>query len=135
MSKEFSFPNSGTCSKQTNFVLNDDHTIASMEVIGGCNGNLKGICHHHRGAGAAQRVRAKRNGPIGLPQRHTHRRLEPLAFAVQKIDHRHWRAAQARGQGGQLVIRFFGRCVQNGVRLQRLQARGFLGGVHRCHGL
>ena len=28
MSKEFSFPNSGTCSKQTNFVLNDDHTIA-----------------------------------------------------------------------------------------------------------
>ena len=44
MSKEFSFPNSGTCSKQTNFVLNDDHTIESMEVIGGCNGNLKGIC-------------------------------------------------------------------------------------------
>ena len=44
MSKEFSFPNKGTCSKQTNFVLNDDHTIASMEVIGGCNGNLKGIC-------------------------------------------------------------------------------------------
>ena len=43
MSKEFSFPNSGTCSKQTNFVLNDDHTIESMEVIGGCNGNLQGI--------------------------------------------------------------------------------------------
>ena len=29
MSKEFSFPNSGTCSKQTNFVLNDDHTVWS----------------------------------------------------------------------------------------------------------
>lgn len=43
MSKEFSFPNKGTCSKQTNFVLNDDHTIASIEVVGGCNGNLKGI--------------------------------------------------------------------------------------------
>ena len=40
MSKEFSFANKGTCSKQTNFVLNDDHTIASIEVIGGCNGNL-----------------------------------------------------------------------------------------------
>ena len=38
MSKEFSFPNKGTCSKQTNFVLNDDHTIASIEVIGGCTG-------------------------------------------------------------------------------------------------
>ena len=34
MSKEFSFPNKGTCSKQTNFVLNDDHTIASIEVVG-----------------------------------------------------------------------------------------------------
>ena len=34
MSKSFSFPNVGTCSRQTNIVLNDDHTIASMEVIG-----------------------------------------------------------------------------------------------------
>ena len=41
MSKEFSFPNKGTCSKQTNFVLNDDHTIASIEVVGGCNGNRR----------------------------------------------------------------------------------------------
>ena len=44
MSKSFSFPNVGTCSKQTNIVLNDDHTIESIEVVGGCNGNLKGIC-------------------------------------------------------------------------------------------
>ena len=35
MSKSFSFPNVGTCSKQTNIVLNDDHTIESVEVIGG----------------------------------------------------------------------------------------------------
>ena len=44
MSKEFSFANKGTCSKQTNFVLNDDHTIASIDVIGVCNGNLKVFC-------------------------------------------------------------------------------------------
>ena len=44
MSKEFSFANKGTCSKQTNFVLNDDHTIASIEVIGGClDGTLCGF--------------------------------------------------------------------------------------------
>ena len=43
MSKSFHFPNVGTCSKQTNIVLNDDHTIASIEVVGGCNGNLKGM--------------------------------------------------------------------------------------------
>ena len=35
--------NRGTCSAQTLVELNDDHTIASIEVIGGCNGNLKGI--------------------------------------------------------------------------------------------
>lgn len=43
MSKSFSYPNKGTCSKETHIVLNDDHTIESIEVIGGCNGNLKGI--------------------------------------------------------------------------------------------
>ena len=43
MSKSFSFPNVGTCSRQTNIVLNDDHTIESVEVIGGCTGNLKGM--------------------------------------------------------------------------------------------
>ena len=38
MSKSFSYPNKGTCSKETHIVLNDDHTIESIEVIGGCNG-------------------------------------------------------------------------------------------------
>ena len=31
MSKEFSFLNKGTCSKQTNFVLNDDHTLRAWK--------------------------------------------------------------------------------------------------------
>ena len=35
--------NRGTCSAQTLVELNDDHTIARIEVMGGCNGNLKGI--------------------------------------------------------------------------------------------
>ena len=35
--------NRGTCSVQTLVELNDDHTIARIEVMGGCNGNLKGI--------------------------------------------------------------------------------------------
>ena len=29
MSKSFSYPNKGTCSKETHIVLNDDHTIES----------------------------------------------------------------------------------------------------------
>ncbi len=39
----FTYPNQGTCSKMTKIELNEDHTIASVEVVGGCNGNLKGI--------------------------------------------------------------------------------------------
>ena len=35
--------NQGTCSVRTLVELNDDHTIARVEVLGGCNGNLKGI--------------------------------------------------------------------------------------------
>lgn len=49
MSKSFSYPNKGTCSKETHIVLNDDHTIESIEVVGGCNGNLKGICRLVKG--------------------------------------------------------------------------------------
>ena len=30
MSKSFSYPNKGTCSKETHIVLNDDHTIESI---------------------------------------------------------------------------------------------------------
>ena len=35
--------NKGTCSVMTKVELNPDHTIESVEVLGGCNGNLKGI--------------------------------------------------------------------------------------------
>ena len=48
MSKSFSYPNKGTCSKETHIVLNDDHTIESIEVIGGCNGNRPHGRHHLR---------------------------------------------------------------------------------------
>ena len=39
----FAFPNQGTCSRMTKIELALDHTIQSVEVVGGCNGNLKGI--------------------------------------------------------------------------------------------
>ncbi len=63
MSKEFSFPNKGTCSQMTQFVLNDDHTIESIQVIGGCNGNLKGICKLLQGM-KAEDVIAKLDGTL-----------------------------------------------------------------------
>ena len=56
MSKSFEFPNVGTCSKLTKIVLNDDHTIESIEVVGGCNGNLKGISRLLKGMKAEDAV-------------------------------------------------------------------------------
>lgn len=38
------YNNKGTCSVRTEVELNPDHTIAAVRVLGGCNGNLKGIC-------------------------------------------------------------------------------------------
>ena len=35
--------NKGTCSVMTKVELNPDHTIESVEVLGGCTGNLKGM--------------------------------------------------------------------------------------------
>ena len=43
MSKSFRYPNHCTCSRETLITLNEDHTIESIQVMGGCNGNLKGI--------------------------------------------------------------------------------------------
>lgn len=67
MSKEFTYPNVGTCSKQTRFVLNDDHTIESIEVVGGCNGNLKGICRLLKGM-KAEDVIARMEGTTCDPR-------------------------------------------------------------------
>ena len=65
MSKSFHFPNVGTCSKQTNIVLNDDHTIESIEVVGGCNGNLKGISRLLKGMKAEDAIaRIDRKGVV-----------------------------------------------------------------------
>lgn len=35
--------NKGVCSIRTEVELNEDNTIRSVAVLGGCNGNLKGI--------------------------------------------------------------------------------------------
>ena len=37
------YNNKGTCSVRTEAELKPDHTIAAVRVLGGCNGNLKGI--------------------------------------------------------------------------------------------
>ena len=39
----YEFKTKGTCSQKVIFDLDDD-LVSNVEVIGGCNGNLKGIC-------------------------------------------------------------------------------------------
>ena len=39
----YNYRTKGVCSKEMHIELNDDHTIKSVEGIGGCNGNLQGI--------------------------------------------------------------------------------------------
>lgn len=41
--KHYEYTPKGVCSRQMIFEIEDDGTIASLQVIGGCNGNLKGI--------------------------------------------------------------------------------------------
>ena len=41
---EYVRQNKDTCSVQTRVEIAPDHTIQNVEVLGGCNGNLKGIC-------------------------------------------------------------------------------------------
>lgn len=44
MDKTFEYKTHGTCSSTMTFTLNDqDDTIEDFTVVGGCNGNLKGI--------------------------------------------------------------------------------------------
>ena len=37
----YTYNNKGTCSVRTVVELNDDHTIKSVQILGGCDGNLK----------------------------------------------------------------------------------------------
>ena len=52
------YNNRGTCSVRTEVELNPDHTIAEVRVLGGCNGNLKGIAGLLRGMKAEDAQKA-----------------------------------------------------------------------------
>lgn len=39
----FRYKPKGVCSQEMIFDINEDNTINNLEVIGGCDGNLKGI--------------------------------------------------------------------------------------------
>ena len=40
----YSYRTQGTCSRQINFEVDDNNKLHSVQIIGGCPGNTKGIC-------------------------------------------------------------------------------------------
>ena len=74
----------GTCSVLTRVDLNEDHTIKSVAVMGGCNGNLKGICKLLAGMKAEDAI-ARMKGttcgsrPTSCPDQISHALEEALA--------------------------------------------------------
>ncbi|MDO5603077.1 MAG: TIGR03905 family TSCPD domain-containing protein [Oscillospiraceae bacterium] len=49
--------NKGVCSISTEVQLNEDGTIGSITVLGGCNGNLKGLSALLKGMPAEEAIR------------------------------------------------------------------------------
>ena len=71
----YTYNNKGTCSVRTVVELNDDHTIKSVQVLGGCDGNLKGIAKLLPGMKAEDAIAritapySRKNGPSPFANR------------------------------------------------------------------
>lgn len=52
----YSRKNRGVCSLSTEVSLTDDGVIESVSVVGGCNGNLKGLCSLLQGLSAEEAI-------------------------------------------------------------------------------
>ena len=57
--------NKGVCSLSTEVTLTDDGVIESVTVVGGCNGNLKGICSLLKGMKAQDAIGRMRGTTCG----------------------------------------------------------------------
>ena len=58
----------GTCSREINIVLNDDNKIESVEIIGGCHGNLQGIGKLVEGMDASEVIKRVEGIKCGFKQ-------------------------------------------------------------------
>lgn len=54
---KFIYNNQGTCSRQTIVDLSDDGTINDIKIIGGCDGNLKGLTALLKGTSAKEAIK------------------------------------------------------------------------------
>lgn len=54
--KKISYTTSGTCSKVINLEIDNDNRISDVSFVGGCHGNLQGICALVKGMDADEVV-------------------------------------------------------------------------------
>lgn len=59
--KKTTYITSGTCSKEITLEVDDNNRIIDVSFLGGCNGNLQGICSLVKGMNIAD-VKKKLNG-------------------------------------------------------------------------
>lgn len=59
--KKITYVTSGTCSKLIELEVDDDNRISDVSFVGGCNGNLQGICSLVKGM-RIEDVKSKLNG-------------------------------------------------------------------------
>ena len=77
----YTYNNKGTCSVRTVVELNDDHTIKSVQVLGGCDGNLKAVSNLVDGMSVAQIEALLRGNTCGPRSTSC---ADQLAVAVQQ---------------------------------------------------
>ncbi len=53
----YTYANKGVCSRSTTVSLSENGIIQEISVVGGCNGNLKGICQLLQGMPATEAIR------------------------------------------------------------------------------
>ncbi len=93
----YNYRTKGVCSKEMHIELNDDHTIKSVEVIGGCNGNLQGISRLVEGMKAEDAIARMRGIRCGF-------RIPPAPISSPSRWARRWRRTSSKSS-------FFARAV------------------------
>ena len=103
----YNYRTKGVCSKEMHIELNDDHTIKSVEVIGGCNGNLQGISRLVEGMKAEDAIARMRGIRCGFKNTSC---PDQLAIAL----------GEALAQDKQEVVIFCPRGASHGQKMHKI---------------
>lgn len=84
---EYRYKNKGVCSRETIVDINSDHTINDISVVGGCDGNLKGITALLKGAKAEEVIPRLKGLTCGFKATSCPDQIaEALSLAIEEID-------------------------------------------------